>query len=213
MIRHLIWDVDGTLFDTYPAIVGSLLAAAVDLGAPATYEETHDLALVSIDHCLGTLAATYDLSLDLLGADFDRRYQEVPPADQPPFDGAAEVCQLIRSRGGLNLIVTHRRRAGLDRLLTTHGLTDLFTDIISHDDGYPRKPDPAAFRTLIERHRLPRDESLAVGDRDLDILAAHAAGLPSAHFGTNPITTTPDVVLPDFGTLRRLIETGWSPRA
>ena len=212
MIRHLIWDVDGTLFDTYPAIVGSLQAAAVDLGAPATYEETHDLALVSIDHCLATLSATYDLSLDTLGEDFDRRYQEVPPEDQPPFEGAAEVCQLIHSRGGLNLIVTHRRRAGLDRLLTTHGLADLFTDIISDDDGYPRKPDPGAFRTLIQRHHLPRDASLAVGDRDLDILAAHASGLSAAHFGTNPITTTPDVVLRDFGTLRRLIETGWTPQ-
>ena len=212
MIRHLIWDVDGTLFDTYPAIVGSLQAAAVDLGAPATHEETLDLALVSIDHCLATLSATYDLSLDTLGADFDRRYQAVPPEDQPPFDGAAEVCQLIHSRGGLNLIVTHRRRAGLDRLLTTNGLADLFTDIISDDDGYPRKPDPGAFSTLIERHRLPRGETLAVGDRDIDILAAHAAGLAAAHFGTNPITTTPDVALPGFGTLRRLLETGWTPQ-
>lgn len=213
VIRHLIWDVDGTLFDTYPAIVGSLQATAVDLGAPATYEETYDLALVSIDHCLETLSGTYDLSLDMLGADFARRYQEVPPEDQPPFDGAAEVCQLIHSQGGLNLIVTHRRRAGLDRLLMTHGLADLFTDIISDDDGYPRKPDPRAFLTLIERHRLPRGETLAVGDRDIDILAAHAAGLAAAHFETNPITTTPDVVLPDLGTLGRLIETGWTPQA
>ena len=122
------------------------------------------------------------------------------------------MCQLIRSRGGLNLIVTHRRRAGLDQLLTTHGLADHFTDIISHDDRYPRKPEPDAFSTLIERHRLPRGETLAVGDRDIDILAAHAAGLAAAHFGANPITTTPDVVLPDFGTLRRLIETGWTPQ-
>lgn len=210
MIRHLIWDVDGTLFDTYPAIVGSLHAAAVELGAPATYEETHDLALVSIDHCLGTLSVTYGLALDLLADGFARQYQQVSPADQPPFDGALEVCQLIRSRGGINLIVTHRRRAGLDRLLTSHGLADHFTDIISHDDGYPRKPDPGAFRTLIERHRLARDETLAVGDRDIDILAAHAAGLPAAHFGACPITTTPDVVLPDFATLGRLIETGWT---
>jgi phosphoglycolate phosphatase-like HAD superfamily hydrolase len=122
------------------------------------------------------------------------------------------VCQLIHSRGGLNLIVTHRRRAGLDQLLTTHGLADHFNDIISHDDGYPRKPDPDAFNTLIERHQLPRGETLAVGDRDIDILAAHAAGLAAALFGTNPITATPDVVLRDFGTLRRLIETGWTPQ-
>ncbi len=117
----------------------------------------------------------------------------------------------IRSRGGLNLIVTHRRRAGLDRLLTTHQMADLFNDIISHDDGYPRKPDPSAFLTLIERHHLPRDESLAVGDRDIDILAAHAAGLSAAKFGTSAITTDPDVVLPDFATLRRMIETGGAP--
>lgn len=121
------------------------------------------------------------------------------------------MCQLIRSGGGLNLIVTHRRRAGLDRLLTTHQMADLFTDVISHDDRYPRKPDPGAFLTLIERYRLPRDESLAVGDRDIDILAAHADGLSAARFGTGSITTEPDVVLPDFGTLRRLIETGWTP--
>jgi len=211
VIRHLIWDVDGTLFDTYPAIVGSLHAAAMDLGATPTREEIHDLALVSIDHCLDTLSATYDLNLDLITESFARHYQEVSPADQPPFEGAPEVCQLIRSGGGLNLIVTHRRRAGLDRLLTTHRMADLFTDIISHDDGYPRKPDPSAFLTLIARHRLPCAESLGVGDRDIDVLAAHAAGVAAAQFGTGSITTTPDVVLPDFGTLRRMIETGWTP--
>ena len=92
-------------------------------------------------------------------------------------------------------------------------MTGLFTDIISHDDGHPRKPDPSAFLTMIERHRLPRDTSLAVGDRDIDILAAHAAGLPAALFGTGTIAATPDVVLPDFDTLRHMIETGWTRAA
>ncbi len=66
---------------------------------------------------------------------------------------------------------------------------------------------------MIERHRLPRDTSLAVGDRDIDILAAHAAGLPAALFGTGTIAATPDVVLPDFDTLRHMIETGWTRAA
>jgi phosphoglycolate phosphatase-like HAD superfamily hydrolase len=84
VIRHLIWDVDGTLFDTYPAIISSLHAAAGDLGALATREEIHDLAVISVDHCLATLAESYDLPGDLLAAGFSRHYQEVPPADQPP---------------------------------------------------------------------------------------------------------------------------------
>jgi phosphoglycolate phosphatase-like HAD superfamily hydrolase len=206
VIRNLIWDVDGTLFDTYPAIIRSLQGAAADLGVDVGYEEVRDHAMISVDHCLALLSERHGFPVDGLADGFARRYLEVSPADQPPFDGVGDVCRMVRARGGLNLIVTHRRRVGLDRLLVGHGMADLFIDIISHDDGYPRKPDPSAFRVMIERHRLSRDDTLAVGDRDIDIAAAHAAGLPGAFFGTGSIRPTPDFVLLDFGVLRQLIE-------
>ena len=201
MIRHLIWDVDGTLFDTYPAIARSFQAAARDLGAIVAYNEVMRLAQVSVDHCLTTLSNTYALPSDQLEELFDQHYRTITPEDQPPFAGAEAVCEYIRSHGGLNLIVTHRRRAGLDRLLATHRLTDYFADITSNDDGYPRKPDPAAFNALIERHQLPRDATLGVGDRDIDILAAQAAGLRAALFGANYGASTPDFVFTDYATL------------
>jgi phosphoglycolate phosphatase-like HAD superfamily hydrolase len=201
MIQHLIWDVDGTLFDTYPAIAQSFQAAARDLGAPATYDEVMRLAQVSVDHCVTTLSTTYALPADQLEELFDQHYRAITPEDQPPFAGAAAVCDHIRTRGGLNLIITHRRRAGLDRLLATHRLTDYFADILSHDDAYPRKPDPAAFVALIEKHRLPRVATLGVGDRDIDVLAAQAAGIRAAFFGTNYGAATPDFVFSDYTVL------------
>ena len=205
MIQHVIWDVDGTLFDTYPAIVRSMQAAANDLGAPATYDQVMRLALVSVDHCVTTLCDTYALQPDQLEKLFDQHYQTITPEDQPPFAGAEAVCDSVRARGGLNLIVTHRRRAGLDRLLATHRLTDYFSGIISHDDAYPRKPDPAAFNALIERHQVPRGVTLGVGDRDIDILAAQAAGLRAAFFGTNTSASAPDFVFTDFTQLLQYI--------
>jgi phosphoglycolate phosphatase-like HAD superfamily hydrolase len=198
MIQHLIWDVDGTLFDTYPAIARSFQAAAHDLGATVAYDEVMRLAQVSVDHCATTLSTTYALAADQLEELFDQHYRTITPEDQPPFAGVEAVCDHIRVRGGLNLIVTHRRRAGLDRLLATHRLTDYFADITSHDDAYPRKPDPAAFIALIERHQLPREATLGVGDRDIDILAAQAAGLRAALFGANTGTSTPDFVFTDY---------------
>jgi histidinol phosphatase-like enzyme len=42
-------------------------------------------------------------------------------------------------------------------------------------DAYPRKPDPAAFNAIIERHGLVRDETMAIGDRDIDVLAGRSA--------------------------------------
>jgi HAD superfamily hydrolase (TIGR01509 family) len=205
MIQHLIWDVDGTLFDTYPAIARSFQAAAHDLGAPAAYDEVMRLAQVSVDHCVTTLSNAYALPADQLEERFEQHYRIITPEDQPPFAGVEAVCEHIRSRGGLNLIVTHRRRFGLDRLLAAHRLTAYFTDITSHDDAYPRKPDPAAFNVLIERHQLPREATLGVGDRDIDILAAQAAGLRAALFGTNYGAATPDFVFSDYPTLQNKI--------
>jgi phosphoglycolate phosphatase-like HAD superfamily hydrolase len=198
MIQHLIWDVDGTLFDTYPAIARAFQDASADLGAIVLLEEIMRLALISVDHCVTTLSNTYALPVDQLEERFAQHYQTVTPEDQLPFAGVEAVCEHIRSRGGLNLIVTHRGRAGLDRLLAAHRLTDYFTDITSNDDAYPRKPDPAAFIALIERHQLPREATLGVGDRDIDILAAQAAGLHTALFGTNYGASMPDFVFTDY---------------
>ena len=214
MIRNLIWDFDGTLFDTYPAIVNSLRAAVADLAVPPSFEKVRDMALVSIDGCLTTMSTTYDIPLEELEARFERHYRDVTADDQPPFDGVPEVCELICARGGLNLIVTHRRRSGMDRLLAAHGLADLIADTVScYDDGYPRKPDPAAFLMLIERHHLRLDETLAIGDRDIDILAAHAAGLPAALFAPTPTIVTAEFVLADFGALRRVVTLQRTPSA
>jgi phosphoglycolate phosphatase-like HAD superfamily hydrolase len=201
MIQHLIWDVDGTLFDTYPAIARSFQSAAHDLGAAPAYDEVMRLALVSVDHCATTLCATYALPADQLEELFDHHYRTITPEDQPPFAGAEAVCEHIRAHGGLNLIVTHRRRAGLDRLLATHRLTAYFADILSHDDAYPRKPDPAAFTALIEKHQLAHEVTLGVGDRDIDILAAQAAGLRAALFGPNSGASTPDFIFTDYAAL------------
>ena len=207
MFLNLIWDFDGTLFDTYPAIANSLRAAVGDLAVPPSFDEVRDLALVSIDGCLRTMSTTYDLPLEKLESGFERHYRDVTADDQPPFEGVREVCELICANGGVNLIVTHRRRSGMDRLLAAHGLAELIADTVScYDDGYPRKPDPAAFLMLIERHHLGLGQSLAIGDRELDVLAAHAAGLPAALFAPTPTDVTADFVLADFGALRRIVE-------
>jgi phosphoglycolate phosphatase-like HAD superfamily hydrolase len=209
MIQHLIWDVDGTLFDTYPAIARSFEAALHDLGATAPFDEIMRLSQISLDHCLTTLSNTYAVTADQLEESFAQHYQTVTPEDQPPFAGVEAVCDYIRERGGLNLIVTHRRRVGLDRLLAAHRLTDYFADITSNDDAFPRKPDPAAFSVLIERHQLPRETTLGVGDRDIDVLAAQAAGIRAALFGTNTGASTPDFVFTDYTALLQQIA-AWS---
>ena len=53
-------------------------------------------------------------------------------------------------------------------------------DLISTADGYLRKPDPAMYVAMLERHGLDPADCLAVGDRPIDAEAAAAAGLATA---------------------------------
>jgi phosphoglycolate phosphatase-like HAD superfamily hydrolase len=200
-VRNIIWDVDGTLFDTYPAIARAFNAALHDLGQDAPLERISELACESLGHCAATLASDFGLDRDALEAAFDLHYGPMPPEDSPPFPGVADVCRHIASIGGQNLIVTHRGPRGTAELLAAGGLTDYFAACITAADGYPRKPDPAAFEAVIERSGLRRDETLAIGDRDIDVLAGKAAGLATCLFGRPASSAAPDLVIATFSEL------------
>ena len=75
------------------------------------------------------------------------------------------------------------------KLLYHHDMASLFSEIITKESGYRRKPDPETFVAAIASHRLIAEETLSIGDRDLDILAARAAGTRTCFFsqdGSSP---------------------------
>lgn len=63
-------------------------------------------------------------------------------------------------------------------VIRRHGLALEADDLISTADGYPRKPDPAMYLAMLERHGLDPALCLSVGDRAID--AEAAAGLATA---------------------------------
>lgn len=205
MIRNIIWDLDGTLFDTYPAIAGAFQAGLADLGKEAPLGWIESLSKKSMGFCLATLAETYALSEDELDRKFIERYDQIRSEDQPPFPGVRRLCEYIYSIGGKNCIVTHRRQVGTVSLLAAHHLTSYFAGFLTNDDGYPKKPDPAAFNAILEKYALERVETLAVGDRDIDVLAGRAAGLLTCLFGPAIPGITVDLTVSNFDELHNYI--------
>ena len=204
-ILNVIWDVDGTLFDTYPAISRSFKAALKELGSDAPLAWIADLARESLGQCATTLAEEHQLDRDVLEAAFDRQYERTEPGEQPPFPGVQEICEHICEIGGRNVIVTHRGPQGTAALLAESSLAGYFADCVTHADGYPRKPDPAAFHAIIERNGLQRHETMAIGDREIDVLAGRAAGVVTCFFGRDDAAVDADLTIADFGQLARLL--------
>ena len=206
MFRNIIWDVDGTLFDTYPAIARAFQIALNDLGIDAQLDWIEGLAKTSLGDCVTALANHFQLHEEDVSRAFLKHYDHIPPEEQPPFPGVIAVCEHICALGGRNVIVTHRGHEGTDELLVAHKMTRYFAGCIARDDGYPKKPHPAAFEAILKTHNMRREETMAVGDRDIDILAGQAAGLFTCLFGRGDDGVAADLTISSFDELCRYFQ-------
>jgi phosphoglycolate phosphatase-like HAD superfamily hydrolase len=211
MQRNIIWDLDGTLFDTYPAMTAAFVSALRDHGKGVDPARVGSLASISFDHCVSTLAGSFGLSAALIEEGFASHYGRIPYSEQRPFPGVRLVCEHICGMGGQNVIVTHRGLEGTVGLLEAHGMKALFTGWLTQADGYRKKPDPEAFDAAIRLYGLERGETIAVGDRDLDLQAARRAGLFCCRYGSLPGAEIPDLAVTAYiQLLEHLAEKGAS---
>lgn len=201
MWRNIIWDVDGTLFDTYPAIARAFKAALHDLGQEVPVRWIEALAKKSLGHCVSTLATRYQLNEMEIEKRFDEHYELVGPEEQPPFPWVITICEYVQQIGGKNVIVTHRGRESTAMLLAANCMTHYFAGCLTRDDGYPKKPNPAAFRATLEKYELKREETIAVGDRDIDVMAAQGVGLFTCLFGSDIPGVQADLTINNFHDL------------
>lgn len=177
-MRHIIWDMGGTLIDTYPEVVRALSRAAYGDTGPSHLREIGALTQYSIAHAIESLS----VSREVPRTDLERAYEELKtrwrtrPA--PVMDGARELMARVWEKGGLNMVATHRDRASATMLVTVLGL-DL-DDMVCAPDGLARKPSPEMNLLLARRHDLDPASVLCVGDRVIDASAAAAAGMPAA---------------------------------
>lgn len=178
MFRHLFWDMGGTLVDTYPQLDAAFVEVVERNGFSVPLLDVARLTRRSTGEAIRTLSARFGVAaseFERANADLKALWETEPA---PAMPGARRLLDDVRAAGGLNLVITHRDRASAEALLSGLGL--VVDDMISTEDGYPRKPSGAMYRALLERHGLDPDTCLGVGDRPIDVQAAHAAGIRAA---------------------------------
>ncbi|MGR3763011.1 HAD-IA family hydrolase [Rossellomorea sp. NS-SX7] len=163
---NILWDFDGTLFDTYPAYTRILSQV---IGDEADKQEVYDKLKVSFSHAI----QFYGISEEQV-EEIDRLKMNISPEDMRPFNGVEEVLTFADK----NVIMTHKDREGVLAILDHYGWRDYFADIVTIDDGFPRKPHSAAYSHLHNRNPI----DLAIGDRDLDLLPAKELGIATCMF-------------------------------
>lgn len=187
MYKHIIWDFDGTLFDTYPAMTAAMLYALQSIGIIESSDNILALMKVSMTHMQIYMEDIYGID-----ESFWENYKQIKMKFEDhkiqPFDGAIEICQYIVEQNGYNHLFTHRGNSAIS-YLEKNGLLPLFTGLITKEKGFERKPSPEGIHYLLEEYMIPKNDALMIGDREIDLLSAKNAGIHACYF--NPRNDRP----------------------
>ncbi|AQQ53152.1 HAD-IA family hydrolase [Planococcus lenghuensis] len=166
---NILWDFDGTLFDTYPAYAGIFSNVLND---EVSETEVYGKLKISFSHAIDHYQLTKEQVDEL-----DRLKEKLDPTEFLPFDQVEEVLKWADK----NVIMTHKDRMGVQAVLAAYGWEPYFTELVTMDNGFPRKPDTAAYQYLHDKYNI----DLVVGDRELDLLPAKALGIATCMFQGN----------------------------
>jgi len=179
----LVFDWDGTLFDSTRAIVTSIQAACRDLGLPEPSDEC-------ASHVIGLgLADALQYSVPTLPEDrfpqmIERYRYHYLSRDQELslFEGVAELIADLDGSGFLLGVATGKSRAGLNRAMDRCGLRAHFLATRCADECHS-KPHPQMLEELLDELAVAPERALMIGDTTHDLQMAINAGVSAVAVG------------------------------
>ncbi|MBO4108416.1 HAD-IA family hydrolase [Streptococcus suis] len=178
MTPTFIWDLDGTLLDSYEAILAGIQETYEQYKLPFDREEVKQFILrYSVKDLLVRDADKYGLDSDELNRVRATSLKE-KNTKIPLMAGAREILDWTAEKGIQNFVYTHKSDNAF-QVLEDLGVRHHFTEILTSDSGFARKPSPEALLFLIEKYGLDKENTHYIGDRMLDVETAINAGIQS----------------------------------
>src|SRR5450631_847206 len=177
-LRAILFDLDGTVLDTAPDMVGALNKLRLERRlAPLPYEGVRS----SVSHGAARLVKLGFPDAESEFAVLQKRFLDIyagaVSSETRLFDGMDRVLATLAERGLLCGIVTNKPAWLTLPLLEQLGLKPRFACVVSGDTVSERKPHAMPMLHAAKLAGVAADECVYVGDAERDIQAAHAAGM------------------------------------
>ena len=185
-----IYDLDGTLLDSYDVILSGIQAVCDKYGFPYDEKEIRkEIITYSVNHFLERIGREHNIPFETMknGCSLVTRSN----VDKiKVMRHAKELLEELHRRGVKNYVFTHRG-VTTEKVLRNVGLYDYFIEIITSQSGFKRKPEPDALLYLVDKYHLNPNDTYYVGDRSIDIEAAYNANIKSILYLNEDNCTVP----------------------
>lgn len=178
MIKSIIWDLDGTLINSYDVITKSLFELTKSLKIEKSKEEIYQYILQSsVNDYLKDLERKTEISFSIIKECYTKTV-DLYSNEIKLMDNAKEVLKKLSDLGIQHFMYTHKGISTL-ALLNSLEIDSYFTEILTSASGFKRKPNPEAVCYLMDKYHLNKEDTYYVGDRRLDVECAQNARIHS----------------------------------
>ena len=176
-----IWDLDGTLLDSYEAILSGIEETFAQFAIPYDKEKVREFILkFSVQDLLEQVAEERNLDAEVLNQVRAQSLSE-KNAHVVLMPGAREVLAWADEAKILQFVYTHKGDNAFT-ILRDLGLECYFTEILTSQSGFARKPSPEAATYLLDKYKLDPRDTYYIGDRILDVEFAQNSSIQSINF-------------------------------
>lgn len=180
-IKLAIFDMDGTILETLEDIAGAVNYVLKKNNLPErTLAEVRQFVGNGI-HKLIERAVPAGSSLELIEKayeEFKSYYKTHSAIKTKPYDGIVDMMKALRA-AGVRIAVNSNKADFAVQDLCRDFFPGLIDAAIGDRDGHEKKPSPQAVHEIMNKFNVKREETVFIGDSDVDIQTAKNAGVAS----------------------------------
>lgn len=226
----VMFDLDGTLVETAPEIADAVNDLLRDQQLPEVPEHlirawighgTRELLLHAYAHATGLEEDTVRRTgtLDILMPRFSEFYAVRTGQRSRLYPDVLDTLRALRGAQVRIALVTNKEQRFATTVLMVHGIRHYFDMVVAGDTLEAKKPDPLPVRYCLDAFKVDARRALLVGDSEIDVATARAAGVAvwAVPYGYNhgkPIAlAAPDRVIPTVAAVAEAVQAVALPSA
>ena len=184
--KGIIFDLDGTLIDSFSAIYESFNYTMEKLGLQQyAYEDVLKTIGLPLEDVMAGIRGVEDAAHAVRM--FRSHYEEIYLDKTTLLRGVQQVVEKLY-HDGYHMAVSTNKLGKYSRSLLDHlGIGKYFKTIVGIGDGLKNKPHPDTIERILSEFRLPKDEVVYIGDSLIDAQTAENAGIHFIGMATGPV--------------------------
>jgi len=177
MIRNIIFDLDGVLFDGCDLHANLFIQAVSQIRADIQIsKEYHDKYLNGLPtkEKLKLLGIEGEEAKDIYI--IKQNLTGIHLSAIEPSEKNFKICAVLKELGYDIYCVSNSILSSIQTVLSRMGILNMFSGIISNEDVSESKPSPIPYLTLYSKFNIKPEESLILEDSEFGILSATQSG-------------------------------------